>query len=258
MKEKSKKRIPLSKKLRFEVFKRDSFTCQYCGRMAPDVILEVDHIVPVAEGGTNDILNLITSCHDCNSGKGKRRLSQNDEVKVQQEQLKQLNKKREQLQMMIQWKKELENFENEQVSIIESIFSEKCCVSFAPIAKKSILKLIKKYGFELVYDSSKISIETYYTEPTKENAGIAFKYIERICFNKKKQEENPILKDINYLVKIAKNRYSYLRVRDLKSFLFKHMEQEDIEDIKSIIKECKSWTSLKESLLYYFDVSEGL
>ena len=64
-------RKPLSKKIRFEVFKRDKFTCQYCGRMSPDVILEVDHIEPVAEGGDNEITNLITSCRDCNRGREK-------------------------------------------------------------------------------------------------------------------------------------------------------------------------------------------
>ncbi len=62
-------RKPISKKTRFEVFKRDKFTCQYCGRMSPDVILEVDHIKPVADGGTNKLINLITSCRDCNRGK---------------------------------------------------------------------------------------------------------------------------------------------------------------------------------------------
>lgn len=49
-------------KLCFEVFKRDSFTGQYCGVKAPDVVLNVDHIHPVAEGGGADILNLVTSC----------------------------------------------------------------------------------------------------------------------------------------------------------------------------------------------------
>lgn len=63
-------RVPLSSKIRFEVFKRDSFTCQYCGKSAPGVILEVDHIVPVSGGGDNDMKNLITACHDCNIGKG--------------------------------------------------------------------------------------------------------------------------------------------------------------------------------------------
>ena len=65
-------RKPLSKKTRFEVFKRDSFKCQYCGKSAPEVVLNVDHIVPVAADGKNDIMNLITSCFDCNSGKSDR------------------------------------------------------------------------------------------------------------------------------------------------------------------------------------------
>jgi hypothetical protein len=61
--------------VRFEVFKRDDFTCQYCGRKSPDVVLEVDHIIPLAEGGpTEDLLNLTTSCWDCNRGKGARLL----------------------------------------------------------------------------------------------------------------------------------------------------------------------------------------
>jgi len=68
-------RKSLGKKLRFEVFKRDGFTCQYCGSHPPAAILQVDHVHPVAEGGTNDIDNLITSCDGCNQGKGARLLS---------------------------------------------------------------------------------------------------------------------------------------------------------------------------------------
>lgn len=67
-------RVPLSKKLRFEIFKRDDFTCQYCGAQPPAVVLEVDHIHPVAEGGGSEPENLITSCSKCNRGKGKRTL----------------------------------------------------------------------------------------------------------------------------------------------------------------------------------------
>lgn len=64
-------RKPLSKKIRFRVFQRDNFTCQYCGRSAPDVELHVDHIYPVTHGGGDEMSNLITSCADCNLGKGK-------------------------------------------------------------------------------------------------------------------------------------------------------------------------------------------
>lgn len=60
-------RKPIPNYIRFQVFKRDRFTCQYCGRSG--VELEVDHIQPVANGGTNDLDNLITACKDCNRGK---------------------------------------------------------------------------------------------------------------------------------------------------------------------------------------------
>jgi len=47
----AQKRKAIPKKTRFEVFKRDSFTCQHCGRKAPDVVLQVDHLKPVSKGG---------------------------------------------------------------------------------------------------------------------------------------------------------------------------------------------------------------
>lgn len=65
----SEKRKPVSKRLRFEVFKRDGFVCQYCGAHPPAVVLHVDHIIPVAEGGRNDMDNLVTACEPCNLGK---------------------------------------------------------------------------------------------------------------------------------------------------------------------------------------------
>lgn len=68
-------RKPISKKVRFEVFKRDGFTCQYCGAHPPDVILEVDHIIPVVGGGADTEENLVTSCFSCNRGKAANPLS---------------------------------------------------------------------------------------------------------------------------------------------------------------------------------------
>ncbi len=62
--------MSVGKKVRFEVFKRDKFACQYCGKRPPNVVLEVDHIEPRAQGGSDDYSNLITSCFDCNRGKG--------------------------------------------------------------------------------------------------------------------------------------------------------------------------------------------
>lgn len=68
-------RKQISKRARFEIFKRDGFTCHYCGAHPPHAILHVDHIHPVAEGGTNDPDNLVTACSYCNLGKGATLLS---------------------------------------------------------------------------------------------------------------------------------------------------------------------------------------
>lgn len=68
-------RSSIGKSVRFEVFKRDRFTCQYCGATPPNAVLEVDHIHPVASGGTNEEGNLVTACFNCNRGKAARLLT---------------------------------------------------------------------------------------------------------------------------------------------------------------------------------------
>ena len=92
--------MTVSKKIRFEVFKRDGFKCKYCGRTPPEVTLEVDHLNPKSKGGADDINNLITSCFDCNRGKSHiplqtipNSLNENlDILKEKELQLKEYNK----------------------------------------------------------------------------------------------------------------------------------------------------------------------
>jgi len=59
-------------KTRFEFLKKFNFTCQYCGRKAPEVVFHVDHIIPKSKGGKNSIGNLTLACDDCNIGKGNK------------------------------------------------------------------------------------------------------------------------------------------------------------------------------------------
>lgn len=61
--------MAVSKRLRYEVLRRDNHTCRYCGATAPDAPLRIDHVTPVALGGGDDPSNLVTSCEPCNSGK---------------------------------------------------------------------------------------------------------------------------------------------------------------------------------------------
>jgi hypothetical protein len=55
---------------RWAVFHRDNFTCVYCGKKPPEVVLHVDHKVSIKDGGTDDMENLVTACDTCNTGKG--------------------------------------------------------------------------------------------------------------------------------------------------------------------------------------------
>lgn len=61
--------MAVSRRLRFEILRRDRFRCHYCGFTAADAELRVDHVIPEALGGTDDPSNLVTACDPCNSGK---------------------------------------------------------------------------------------------------------------------------------------------------------------------------------------------
>ena len=62
--------MAVGKRLRFQIFRRDNFSCRYCGATAQaGAVLEVDHVKPRADGGQDVPTNLITACEGCNSGK---------------------------------------------------------------------------------------------------------------------------------------------------------------------------------------------
>ena len=91
--------MAISKKIRFEVFKRDGFQCAYCGKTPTQVTLEVDHVDPKSKGGKDDINNLITACFDCNRGKSNIPLTKapaklSDNLEILQEQENQLKEYR--------------------------------------------------------------------------------------------------------------------------------------------------------------------
>jgi hypothetical protein len=69
-----KRRRTVSAKRRFEVLRRDGFKCVYCGVKASESELHVDHVMPVIDGGSDEMTNLVAACIDCNLGKGKTRL----------------------------------------------------------------------------------------------------------------------------------------------------------------------------------------
>ena len=65
---------PTVKLTKAEVFRRDNFTCQYCGKHTQK--LTIDHILPRHLGGTHTWTNLVAACPECNHKKGGRTAAQ--------------------------------------------------------------------------------------------------------------------------------------------------------------------------------------
>lgn len=176
------KRKQLSKKTRFEVFKRDKFTCQYCGKSAPDVVLEVDHIVPVAEDGGNDMLNLITSCHECNSGKGAVKLSDDSAIAKQKKQLDMLEDRREQIEMMYEWQSSLIDEMQLKIERIEGMIDKLTAFGLTDDGREMLREYLSKFEFHVVAKATRIAFERY-PHSTLDEWEYAFRKIGGICFN---------------------------------------------------------------------------
>ena len=192
------KRKPISKALRFEVFKRDSFTCQYCGRSAPEVILQVDHIEPVSKGGKNDILNLMTSCRDCNLGKGARKLDDNTAIVKIKKQLDEANERREQLEMLMRWKNDLLKIREQELYDVCDYWADMCDPYYMnENGKQNMRKILFRFSIKEVLEAIDIACHSYLKYiPDAENKGKyildkesvenAFNKIGGICYNRRK------------------------------------------------------------------------
>lgn len=227
-------RKPISKKLRFEVFKRDKFTCQYCGRKAPDVILEIEHVKPVVAGGTNDMLNLVAACEGCNDGKGARLLSDTAVVDRQRSQLESLQERREQINMLLEWQQELSETEGNVIDAVCAHANKILAGSHVVDAdgKKTIQKWTQDYSLADIFDS--LSRASARVAPVD-----LFKYTSGILRNINKSKDNPHLKDAYYVRKIAREelRNNGSDDPDLIPTICRALEDGyTVSDLRSVIK----------------------
>jgi len=233
-------RKSLSKKIRFEVFKRDSFTCQYCGSKSPDVVLNVDHINPVAKGGKNEMLNLITSCFSCNSGKSDRQLSDKTIVEKQRVQIEELNLRRQQLEMLLEWKTGLQDIKSDEAQKV-SDYIEKITgkVSLTPVGLKNMQKHIKKFGLQEILDAVDIAFDKYYKEDEEGSDAIAFKKVPAIAFINTQPKH---MKDIAYVKGILRNRIYLNDAVASKSLLEFHNAGGNMQSVIEYAKKVRNWT----------------
>jgi hypothetical protein len=176
--------MSITKKLRFEVFKRDGFACQYCGKTPPDVTLEVDHIKPRSKKGGDEINNLITACFDCNRGKTNIELKKIPNSLVENAEI--IKEKEAQYSEYCKLLKKVESRISKEIQKVDDVFSE-----FFPemtmsekFKTSSVRMFLKKLTIYDVLDSMQIAASRI-NDPED-----ALKYFCGICWNKIKDREN--------------------------------------------------------------------
>ena len=183
-------RVTLSKKVRFGVFKRDSFACRYCGATAPNVQLHVDHVIPVADGGTDDFDNLVTACAACNFGKGARNLADDERIALKDrgamavggdgidarepfdsvalddnptnsaanfanrdEQAQAIEERRAQLEMVIEWREEIVGLQDEAVDALDRRIVARTGLPMSEECRQRMRRWVRQYGLPAIYEA---------------------------------------------------------------------------------------------------------
>lgn len=174
-------RKPISSRTRFEIFKRDEFTCAYCGGKPPSVVLHVDHIVPVSNGGTDARDNLVTSCSSCNLGKSNIPLSSVPEsLSEKAARIKEAEKQLRAYRKILAEKEERERAD--MFRIIETMLGHP--VEYALKAElQSVGRFIDQLGYEQCMDAARISSAIYGSDSR------IFRYFCGVCWRKIRDKE---------------------------------------------------------------------
>lgn len=252
-----RKAIP--KSVRFEVFKRDSFTCQYCGSKAPDVLLHVDHLIPVAAGGDNELLNLITACESCNLGKSDKALDDQSMLIRQREQVERLNERRQQLKMLLEWRDSLASIEDDYVEAVQRELAKYSQLKANVHGVRMIRKWLKKYSLADMLEAIDTSFSQYLVVDVNCNADSqswnkAFEMIPRIAAVNARGGLPEHMQKAFYARGILRRRLSYINEREVMILMKDALADGlDPEQLIEIAKEVRSWSDFKAEMLAWGD-----
>jgi cytochrome c553 len=243
-------RKPVSKSVRFEVFKRDSFKCQYCGASAPDILLQIDHIKPVSQGGTNDILNLLTACANCNSGKSNKALDDSSALAKRKAQLDDLQERREQLEMMTAWIEGLQDLD-EQAAQSLMAYWQKLTPGFTlnERGQQNIRKWLKKFSLDEIMKAMHTAAVQYLKyqndgKITHDSVELGMSKVPGICRVERESLTDPDIKDLYYIRGILRKKCEhYINEREALEWLRTARSWDmPIAELRSIAHQTRNWT----------------
>jgi hypothetical protein len=194
----------VSKRTKFEVFKRDKFRCQYCGKGVPDVVLHVDHITPRSKAGRNDPLNLLTACAGCNLGKADILLSDESAIARRRNEIEIRATKREQVRMMAEWARGLADAKrDEEEAVVEAINRWIPGQSINDIGRGDIRRWVRKYPLPDLLEA----IDEAATAHIDKDFDLFWRMVPRYAVRVPQVREKPWLKQVFYAAATMRRRF---------------------------------------------------
>jgi hypothetical protein len=249
-------RKPLSKKLRFEVLKRDCFKCRYCGKTAEEARLHVDHVMPVADGGADDIMNLVAACESCNLGKRDIPLDDKTYASSVRRQTEILQEQKETLKMMAEWRAGLRDLEGQKVTMLADHWSGMTPgYAISDSFKPEIRRWLKRYTFEQITEAMDTAARQYLEydsdgKCTTESFDFALDKVAPILKWQRKFAEDPTLERLLYIRGIARKRCPrYFPDRQAMDLLKQARDAGvSIDDMMSAALSTRSYTSFENEI----------
>lgn len=249
-------RKPLGKRVRFEVFKRDGFRCQYCGAEAPGVVLEIDHINPVSKDGDNEIMNLVTSCRACNSGKSNIPLSDDAAIQKQRAMLDELAERREQLEMMLAWREGLKQLDDDAAEKVAQAWHARTPgYRLNDSGLKELKALLTKVSLVQVLDAIEAAEKYLETDDdgklTSESVNFAWRKVGAIAKALSRPEAE---RKLLYIRGICRNRFSYCDDKRCLSLLKQAYEAGiDPDELAEVAKTERNWSNWQREMWRFID-----
>lgn len=242
-------RKTISKKLRFEVFEQNNFTCQYCGRspQTHDCTLQADHIISVKNGGTNDRNNLITSCWDCNIGKG----AKTTKLPIIPDKEIELELAKERLEQVIA----INEYQKKINEIIEKTKETKYepIIPYLENLNQILVEKIKK-----AFDKNVpvVSINTFIelielSREKTETVDDFMKFLNGCLKQRRLEAENPELaeyrKEINYFIYEMSKRYNYVDKKKVRGYIEKY----ELDTVRECYEASSTWSRFNGAIRQY-------
>lgn len=252
----------ISQKKRFGIFHRDNFTCQYCGKSTPEVILEVDHVVSRKDGGGDEEFNLLTACFSCN--RGKSAISVDIQLKGNKDfdsELQQVREKNDQIRAYYEHIKKKKELEAESLSIYQQIWQQ----AFSIVGSDKVNSLTE-YGLQNIADllakgnPPDLIIEAINIagERRKYDNNEPFKYMCGVLKNLRMRRENPEAaqeieeahKAYYALVNLAKTTHGPDYYFD-KRLYFKWIKDGiSMNYLQEAVMESRNWSALRRKVQF--------